>query len=100
MLFSLAEHRQLSVNLLRLTFEIARLESYLKDLQRWETDPNRDDALIYMRFCDENRNLKKLRSSFIEQMSEPRTSRSNSAVNPNLEVANGWIMIERPPGAK
>lgn len=89
------EHRQLSVKLLRSTFEIASLEIYLKELQNWENDPNRDDALIYMRFCDENRNLRKLRASFLDQLSHPRTS-SNSNANPSLEVGNGWIMVERP----
>lgn len=95
------DHRQLSVKLLRTTFEIARLESYLKDLQTWNDDPNRDNAAIYMRFVDENRNLKKLTTSFIEQLSTPRQSRSNStsAQQPNIremEVANGWMLVDQP----
>lgn len=92
------EHRQLSVKLLRSTFEIARLESYLKDLQSWESDPNRDDARIYMRFLDENRNLKKLCSNFVEQLAQPRTSRSNSNAISNLEVGDGWLLVDPPPG--
>lgn len=95
------EHRQLSVKLLRTTFEIARLESYLKDLQTWNDDPNRDNAAIYMRFVDENRNLKKLTTSFIDQLSTPRQSRSNStsAQQPNIremEVGNGWMLVDQP----
>lgn len=95
------EHRQLSVKLLRTTFEIARLESYLKDLQTWNDDPNRDNAAIYMRFVDENRNLKKLTASFIDQLSTPRQSRSNSSSGqqPNIremEVGNGWTLVDQP----
>jgi len=94
------EHRGQSVRLLRSTFEIARLESYFKDLQAWENDPNRDDARIYMRYLDENRNLKKLRANLLEQLDQPRTSHSNSIIQQNqnqLEVANGWIMVDAPP---
>lgn len=96
------EHKQEAVKLLRNTFEIARLESYLKDLQKWDEDPDsKDTAAIYMRFVDENRNLKKLNGSFIDQLSRPRESRSNSSAQqqqqqPSLEVG-GWIMVDRPP---
>ncbi|KAH9408690.1 Mitogen-activated protein kinase kinase kinase 7 [Tyrophagus putrescentiae] len=92
------EHKQEAVKLLRNTFEIARLESYLKDLQKWDEDPDsKDTAAIYMRFVDENRNLKKLNGSFIDQLSRPRESRSNSSAQqqqqqPSLEVG-GWIMV-------
>jgi len=83
------DHRRQSVRLLRATLELARLESYLKELENWEHDSNRDDARIYMRFLDENRNLKKLCASFLEQLNAPRNSNG-------IEVSNDWIVIDPP----
>ncbi|KAJ6224072.1 hypothetical protein RDWZM_002617 [Blomia tropicalis] len=99
------EHRDLSVKLFRSSCEIARLESYLKDLQRWETDPNRDVARIYVNFINENVELKRMRAGFINQYQQSnhhhQTATSSSVLrqtnsNTNLEVG-GWVLVDMPP---